>query len=168
MAGSRLFFALAGALLAVLAPAARTSAVPASGSGAAPASVRLTKVGGLGKVLVNSAGRTLYLFTRDDHVKVTCTASSGCTGIWPLDKAGKARPTAGPGVKASLLGTRSSSQGAVVTYGGWPLYTYAGDTKAGQDKGEGISSFGGHWYAVDASGHAVEKATGRSGGGGWG
>jgi hypothetical protein len=69
------------------------------------------------------------------------------------------KPTAGAGVKASLLGTTRRSNGSLqVTYNKHPLYTFKLDTKAGQVNGEGSSNFGAKWYAVSASGAAVVKA----------
>jgi hypothetical protein len=64
---------------------------------------------------------------------------------------------AGSGVQASLLGTVTRSDGSKqVTYGGHPLYMFSGDSAAGQVNGEGITSFGGTWYALDASGQPVK------------
>ena len=61
--------------------------------------------------------------------------------------------TAGTGVTPSLLGTVKSAGGNLyVTYGGFPLYEFAHDSGPGQANGEGISSFGGTWYAVSKSG----------------
>lgn len=109
----------------------------------------------LGPVLVNSKGHTLYLFKKDKNGKSACSAS--CATFWPpLLRRGK--PTAGSGVKASLLGTTRRSNGSLqVTYNKHPLYTYKLDTKAGQTKGEGFFAFGAKWYAVSAKGSAVVK-----------
>lgn len=117
-------------------------------------SLRSTK---LGKVLVNSKGRTLYLFRKDTSGRSTCTSS--CAAYWPPLIA-HGTPTAGAGVKASLIGTTKRSDGSrQVTYNKHPLYTYSFDTKAGQVNGEGNSKFGAKWYAVSASGAAVVKST---------
>ena len=109
----------------------------------------------LGSILVNSKGHTLYLFMKDKNGKSSCNAS--CATFWPpLLSHGK--PTAGSGVKASLLGTTRRSNGSrQVTYNKHPLYTYTLDKKAGQTKGEGILAFGAKWYAVSAKGTAVVK-----------
>jgi predicted lipoprotein with Yx(FWY)xxD motif len=110
----------------------------------------------LGRVLVNSKGHTLYLFKKDRNGKSSCSGS--CAKFWPpLLRHGK--PTAGSGVKASLLGTTRRSNGSLqVTYNKHPLYTYTLDKKAGQTRGEGILAFGARWYAVSAKGRAVFKA----------
>ena len=84
---------------------------------------------GLGKILVDSQGKTLYLFEKDTGTKSTC--SGGCATIWPPLRA-SGKPTAGTGVKASLLGTTQRSDGnAQVTYDGHPLYLYEADASAG-------------------------------------
>ena len=145
-----------------------------SGSGASSASssgsatVEAKSVSGVGTVLVAGNGRTLYLLTADSPGKSTCTASP-CTGAWPplLLTAGATSPKAGTGVTASLLGTATGSAGATqVTYKGWPLYMYSGDSGAGQANGEGISSFGGTWHAVSPSGQPVMMGGSSPGGGG--
>jgi predicted lipoprotein with Yx(FWY)xxD motif len=107
----------------------------------------------LGRVLVNSKGHTLYLFKKDRNGKSSC--SGNCATFWPpLIAHGK--PTAGTGVKASLLGTTRRSNGSrQVTYNKHPLYTYTLDKKAGQTKGEGVLAFGAKWYGVSAKGRAV-------------
>jgi predicted lipoprotein with Yx(FWY)xxD motif len=110
----------------------------------------------LGMILVNARGHTLYLFAKDRNAKSSCTGS--CARFWPpLLSPGK--PTAGPGVKRSLLGmTRRSNGSLQVTYNKHPLYTYALDKRAGQTKGEGNSLFGAKWWAVSANGRAVVRA----------
>jgi predicted lipoprotein with Yx(FWY)xxD motif len=120
----------------------------------ATVNLRKTK---LGPILVNSKGHTLYLFKKDKNGKSACSAS--CATFWPpLLRHGK--PTAGSGVKASLLGTTRRSNGSLqVTYNKHPLYTYTLDTKAGQTKGEGVLAFGARWYAVSARGTAVVKTS---------
>jgi predicted lipoprotein with Yx(FWY)xxD motif len=109
----------------------------------------------LGKVLVDGKGRTLYLFEADKGTSSKCTGA--CAGAWPpLTSSGK--PTAGPGVVASKLGTAKRPDGTTgVTYAGHPLYTYAGDGAPGQTTGEGLSDYGAEWYALSAAGKTVER-----------
>ena len=118
---------------------------------------------GLGDILVDSQGRTLYLWEKDTGTKSTC--SGACATAWPpLRVSGK--PTAGSGVKASLLGTTSRSDGKPeVTYNGHPLYLYQGDTKAGDTTGQGSTGFGAPWYVLSASGDAITTSASSSGGG---
>jgi predicted lipoprotein with Yx(FWY)xxD motif len=119
------------------------------------ASVSLHKTN-LGLILVNPRGHTLYLFAKDTNAKSSCNGS--CARFWP-PLLSRRKPTAGPGVKASLLGTTKRSNGSLqVTYNRHPLYTYALDKQAGQTKGEGNSLFGAKWWAVSAKGRAVVRA----------
>jgi predicted lipoprotein with Yx(FWY)xxD motif len=141
--------ALASAASAATAASAQTSIPVARSSAAATVQLRHTS---LGNILVSSSGRTLYEFTRDHGNKNSCAAISGCSTVWPSLKA-SGRPTAGAGVKASLLSTTSGDQ---VTYAGHPLYTYAGDSGPGKTSYVGAKSFGGAWYALNASGGAVK------------
>jgi len=137
------------AAVAVIAGAAG-AASKASGKPAA-VDVRKTK---LGTVLVDAQGRTLYLFMKDKHGKSACAGS--CAKFWPpLITTG--RPKAGKGVQAKLLGTTVRKSGRQVTYAGHPLYTYAGDTKAGQTNGEGSTNFGAAWYVLAPNGHQIVK-----------
>jgi predicted lipoprotein with Yx(FWY)xxD motif len=110
----------------------------------------------LGSILVSSSGRTLYEFTRDHTATDTCVTLSGCSAAWPALQT-RGRPSAGPGVKASLLSTIRLSGGRTqVTYAGHPLYTYSGDSGPGETSYVGESAFGGRWYAINASGHTVK------------
>jgi predicted lipoprotein with Yx(FWY)xxD motif len=113
----------------------------------------------LGTVLVDSAGRTLYVFAPDKAARVTCNSS--CQAIWPpLKLAADARPVAVGPVKASLLGSDPNPVGGrVVTYDGWPLYTFTGDSAAGVATGEGLDLNGGRWYVISPSGRLIRSAT---------
>ncbi len=129
--------------------------------------VKVAAVPGLGRVLVNGQGRTLYILSSESGGKVTCTAANGCVKFWPHTKLprGVKHGVAGSGARASLLGTTKGSDGSLyLTYGRshWPLYTFAGDTGPGEAKGEGITSFGGTWYAITRSGTPVMSAVGAS------
>jgi predicted lipoprotein with Yx(FWY)xxD motif len=111
---------------------------------------------GLGTVLVDSQGRTLYQFLPDNDKHVTCTAS--CAGVWPpVTLPTGDKPSASGGVKASLLGSDPDpSGGQVVTYAGWPLYTYVADGSPGSHSGQGLNLNGGLWYVMSPSGKAIK------------
>jgi predicted lipoprotein with Yx(FWY)xxD motif len=126
---------------------------PASGAtqSKATVSLRATK---LGKVLVSSSGRTLYLFMKDKSGRSSCSGT--CAKYWP-PLISAAKPTAGAGIKASLLGRTKRSDGRwQVTYNKHPLYWFALDKKAGDVAGENLDDFGGEWYVVSAKGAKVE------------
>src|ERR1700742_1954507 len=77
---------------------------------------------GVGTVLVTDKDYALYMFQPDNHRAVTCTGP-------PLMLPDGAALAAGPGVKQSLLSSAPDPAGGrVVTYAGWPLYGYTGDT----------------------------------------
>jgi predicted lipoprotein with Yx(FWY)xxD motif len=137
------------AALAVLAAVAQSSGAAASKS--ATVSVRKTK---LGRVLVDAQGRTLYLFMKDTNDKSACAGA--CAKGWP-PLLTNAKPKAGTGAEAKLLGTTVRTSGRQVTYDGHPLYTYAGDSRAGQTNGEGSNAFGAAWYVLAPSGHRIDK-----------
>jgi predicted lipoprotein with Yx(FWY)xxD motif len=157
------------------AAAGSSSSAPAGASSAAAVTISAKTVPGVGTVLVNGQGRTLYLLTSEKGGKITCTAANGCTEAWPetVLASGMTAPTAGSGVQSSLLGTVKDASGNLeVTYNGWPLYTFSGDSGPGVAKGEGISNFGGTWYVLNSSGNPVtssqSSATSTSSGGGYG
>ena len=150
-----------------------------SGSGGASMAaytVAAHQVGTVGTVLVNGEGRTLYLLSSERGGKLTCTDANGCTKVWPPVElpAGTTKAEAGSGIDEMHLGTvRSSTGDLYVTYNGWPLYTFSGDSGSGTASGVGITSFGGTWYAVSVSGNPAgggggAPATTIPGGGGSG
>ena len=136
-------------LVAAGALAAATAAL-ASTEKSSSISLRTTKVG---KVLAAANGRTLYLFTAERGKKSACYGQ--CAAYWPPLIA--QTPTAGTGLKASLVGTTKRKDGRLqVTYGGHPLYFFGEDEKAGDVNGQGFVHFGGAWWVVSA---AAKKIT---------
>jgi predicted lipoprotein with Yx(FWY)xxD motif len=109
----------------------------------------------LGVVLVNRSGRTLYLFVPDRKRRVTCVST--CRSIWPAVKlATGAKSSASGAAKARLLGSAPDPMGGrVVTYAGWPLYTYVGDGGPGAANGQALNLNGGLWYVLAPSGNPI-------------
>jgi predicted lipoprotein with Yx(FWY)xxD motif len=109
--------------------------------------------GSLGSHLVDGEGRALYLFKADGGTKSTCNGA--CAQAWPPVTTTGA-PKAGTGIEASLLGTTKRADGSTeVTYGGHPLYYYAGDSGPGQTNGQGSNGFGAPWWVVTPKGQAL-------------
>jgi predicted lipoprotein with Yx(FWY)xxD motif len=130
--------------------------VPRTASGKA-ATVGVAGVGRLGKILVDSRGRTLYLFQKDVGTRSSCTGA--CAAAWPPLRA-TGKPTAGTSLAAAKLGTTPRADGKPqVTYNGHPLYLYSADQAAGDSNGQGVNAFGGGWFALSAAGNRV-TATG--------
>jgi predicted lipoprotein with Yx(FWY)xxD motif len=107
----------------------------------------------LGQILVDGAGKTVYLFVADKGTTSACYTS--CAAIWPPVLTTGA-PQAGTGAQASLLGTTARTDGTTeVTYAGHPLYYFIQDQAAGDAKGQGINGFGGLWWVMGPSGAAM-------------
>jgi len=150
--------------IAVIAALAAVVAISSVGSGFASvrhvtkgATVQTKKIAGLGTVLVNSKGLTLYMFAPDKQKRVTCKGQ--CATFWPplKLKAGQ-KATAGGAAKKSLLGSdKNPSGGRVVTYNHWPLYTYVADSKPGQATGQAVKLNGGLWYVLSPAGKVIKK-----------
>jgi len=132
---------------------ASSSPAAASGGGAGAGTQVLVRSGPLGSYLADKAGKTLYLFVADKGSTSVCYGS--CATYWPpLLTTGK--PTAAGGAKGSLLGTTKRKDGhEEVTYAGHPLYYFAGDSKAGDTKGQGVDASGGLWWMLNAKGAAI-------------
>jgi predicted lipoprotein with Yx(FWY)xxD motif len=136
------------------------SSAPSSTS-ASSGTVDLAK-GSLGPILIDSRGRTLYLWQADTGAKSTCTGA--CASAWPpLVTTGK--PTAGSGVRSSLLATAKRADGTEqVTYNGHPLYRFTGDTAPRQTNGQGSTGFGALWYVLSPGGNPLTGTTASTGG----
>ena len=108
---------------------------------------------GLGKILVDSRGRTLYLFKKDTGGRSRCSGS--CAVNWPPLLA-TGRLAAGSGVTGSKLGTTRRSDGKTqVVYNRHPLYRFVGDTKPGNTNGQGLTAFGAVWVVVSPAGNEI-------------
>ena len=139
-----------------------TAASPPKSSNGASATVGVAN-STLGAILVNSTGRTLYLFKADSATKSACTGA--CASAWPPLLA-TATPTAGTGLTASKLGTIARSGGnRQVTYNGHPLYLFVKDQKPGQTTGQGVVAFGAAWFALTPAGNQASTPASSSGGG---
>jgi predicted lipoprotein with Yx(FWY)xxD motif len=130
----------ATALAALLAPAL---------AGATQASKRVAKQAenaSLGRtILTTTKGHTLYSLSAETDGRFICTGA--CASTWrPLVVPAGVKPT-GP-VK---LGTIKRPDGKIqVTFKGRPLYSFSGDSKAGDVNGEGIKDVG-TWHAAVTS-----------------
>jgi predicted lipoprotein with Yx(FWY)xxD motif len=135
---------------------ATAATTPAKTTSTSPTSIGTGKTT-LGTILVDSQGRTLYLFTHDSGTTSAC--SGPCATAWPpLVATGAA--TATSGADAALLGTSKRADGTTqVTYNGHPVYRFIKDVNPGQTNGEGVTAFGGSWFAVTAAGNQAGQAS---------
>lgn len=155
---------VSGAVLAGLLAACAKSGGAAGGGGSGDA-VSTKSIQGVGTVLVNPTGLTLYHLSTESNGTIQCTGQ--CASTWPpFVESGGTLPTEGAGASGTL-GTVTRPDGQKqITYNGMPLYRYSGDSQPGQANGQGIQ---GVWFAVPASGSATGSPSGggRYGGGGY-
>ncbi|KAK1177404.1 hypothetical protein B7755_004065 [Streptomyces sp. NBS 14/10] len=118
----------------------------------APSTAIAVADSGLGSILVDGEGRTLYAFTKDKDGASNCDAK--CIAVWPA-LTSTAKASAGRGTKASMIHEVRKSGGAVhVGYGDWPLYYYVGDAAPGDVNGQGLD---GEWFVVGADGKLIRS-----------
>jgi predicted lipoprotein with Yx(FWY)xxD motif len=109
----------------------------------------------LGRILVDSKGITLYDFPPDRGTTSVCYGA--CAALWP-PLLTHGTPVAGPGARASLLGTTKRKDGKLqVTYGGHPLYYFVTDRRPGQTTGQGVNQFGGPWWVISPAGKEIRR-----------
>lgn len=146
------------------APAATTapsptsaSSVPAAGAAQGTKLLAATSAG-LGPIVTDAAGRTLYRFDKDTAKPSASTCTDACAAKWPPVPAGdKVEVT---GVDSALVGTVTRPDGTKqLTLGGWPLYRFAGDSAPGQTNGQGV---GGTWFASTPAGKKAPAAPAQS------
>jgi predicted lipoprotein with Yx(FWY)xxD motif len=133
---------------------------PNAAANAAVASVAIkTMSTSKGTVLVNPAGLTLYWFAMDTPTQSNCNGS--CASYWkPV--LGTAAAAAGTTLPHGFGTIKRSNGQTQVTYDGHPLYTYTGDTTAGEINGNGLNASGGMWWAITPSGTALASASSSS------
>jgi predicted lipoprotein with Yx(FWY)xxD motif len=122
--------------------------------------VKVGNIDGLGPVLVDGQGLTLYMFESDQR-----GSPSHCYNIcevqWPplILPSGVSRPLAGPGIHAGLLASSPRRDGTTqITYNGWPLYLWPQDRAPGEATGQALTNGGGRWYVVEVSGDPLKTS----------
>ena len=134
-------------------------------SQSAGAKLAATDVGDFGKVVVDGAGRTLYLFDKDTASPSKSNCDGDCAAKWPPVLAGSGTPQV-DGVDAALVGTVTRTDGSKqVTLAGWPLYQFAQDAKAGEAKGQAV---GGVWWVLGPDGKKITTEASSDNGAGYG
>jgi predicted lipoprotein with Yx(FWY)xxD motif len=143
---------VAAALVAACGSAPTSRAALGTPATANPPTVRTSQTS-VGTVLVGPSGRTLYILVGDQGKEGTC--SGGCQAVWPPVTVASRSPRAGSGVAAPLSTAPAGGGTLQLTVSGEPVHYYVGDTSAGLANGEGISSDGGTWYALQPSGRPL-------------
>jgi len=172
--------AAVGLVVAACASSSGTNAGSGGGSSSTPPAtgqVLAAAHTGLGTILVDGSGRTVYEFAADKPGVSNCTGS--CLQYWPVVTPPATLPASVPGVDATIGEITRSDGMKQVTVNGWPVYRYYKDTKAGATGGQGTNINGGYWWVLSPSGSLIKTAAGSSpspapstsksssGGGGW-
>ena len=157
--------AVAGAGLLLLSACGSSggSSSASTTSGQSPTKTGAVSVGAspYGKVLVDPAGKTLYAFAIDSKNKSVCTGS--CLTYWP-PVPGADAPHGGAAAMGATFGTTKGTDGSSqLTVNGYPVYTYVGDSAAGQANGQGTNLSGGLWWVVAPDGSWVKSTSASSG-----
>ena len=157
---------LAVMLAATRASSARTPQFrPGSSTQARPAvKIATAKVSGLGTVLVRGDGQPLYAFQANTASQPGCSA---CHKIWfPLLSPARGSATAAGAARQPLIGSVMDPVigKRVVTYDGWPLYTYVLDKLPDIANGQGILMGGGYWRVLTPAGKIDRKTVSHGGG----
>lgn len=128
-----------------------TTATATVASAAPTGPVKISDGGTVGKVLVDSAGLTLYTFAADAPGSGKSACNGGCATAWP--------PATAAAISEKLDGADSSFSLIIrddgskqIAYGGRPLYRFSGDRAPGEVKGNGVNGFGAVWTAATPKG----------------
>ena len=106
-----------------------TGNAPPAASGA----VAVQDVAGLGKTLVDSAGKTLYFADQEADGSIKCTAS--CLSFWfPVEGSDSTAKS----MDGLAVVKRSDNGLSQLTFQGKPLYTFKLDTGPGQHQGHNL------------------------------
>ena len=147
--------AVSSLLAACVSSSSSSSSASASNVSAGTAVVKTASVSSLGaSVLVDGQGLTLYHLSGEQNGRWICV-SAACMKLWhPL-----AVPTGGSlsGSVGSLASVKRPGGAVQVTFKGLPLYSFIGDTKPGEAKGQGVKDVG-VWTAVTANGSTVSMS----------
>lgn len=136
------------------------STTPSAGEAGSAAKLATADVSGLGKVVVDGNGRTVYVFDKDTSGKSNCEGD--CLAKWPVVASGDGTPQL-EGIDASLVSTLTRSDGSKqLAISGLPLYLFASDASAGDAKGQAV---GGVWWVVGADGKKITTQPSSSGNG---
>ncbi len=137
-------------------PTGSSTSNPAAAAGSVAIKTMVTSKG---TVLVTAGGLTLYWFANDTASQSNCNGS--CATYWkPL--LGTAAAASGASLPHGFGTIKRSDGQTQITYDGHPLYTYTGDTTAGQINGNGLDASGGMWWAITPTGSALGTSTAAS------
>ncbi|MEN0130524.1 MAG: hypothetical protein AAGC49_13850, partial [Brevundimonas sp.] len=106
----------------------------------------------LGKIVVDGTGMTAYYFDKDTPNSGKSSCTDQCAASWPAIEAASSTPKVDgvTGKVATITGVDGKPQ---ITIDGRPIYTYAGDSAAGDVTGQGV---GGVWFVIAPDGSEMK------------
>ena len=138
-----------GAAPATSAPANPAPAAPAAPVGFNSTSLTAKTLPRMGNVVVDSGGWTLYRFDQDTSNPPKSNCNAECAKQWPPILTGDGAPQIA-GIDKNKVGTVTREDGSKqLTIGGWPVYRFAADGKAGVWKGQAVKNV---WWVVSNDG----------------
>ena len=147
-------FAVAAVLIAACSKSSTPAGSKAAG-GDSSSTIGIQTVDGIGNVLDTSAGLTLYHLTTETGGKIDCTGA--CENVWPPALVSGNIPSTPSGASGTFGSIKRPDGSTQLTFDGMPLYTYSGDSAAGQANGQGVQ---GVWFAVTPSGSSSGGGSG--------
>jgi predicted lipoprotein with Yx(FWY)xxD motif len=145
--------------LAGCASSAGSGTTPAGAQAPASSSAVLTTATtSLGTVVVDGKGRTVYQFDKDTIGAATSACTGVCVGLWPqLTTTSSAPKTSG--VTGTVGTAPTTGGGRQLTLNGHRLYTFSGDSQAGQVTGEAFMNL---WWVLDPAGQLIKRGAAAS------
>ncbi len=140
-------------------PSSASTTSPPSAASGGSAGVHTAQSAGLGTIVVDGKGFTLYRFDKDSAEPSASHCTGACATLWPPAPAASAGTA--KGIDHKLLGTVTRTDGTKqLTLNGWPLYTYSPDGTPGATNGQGVD--GTWWAATPTGGKAAATSSGPS------
>jgi predicted lipoprotein with Yx(FWY)xxD motif len=97
-----------------------------------------------GDYLTGSDGKALYIFKSDVQGSGESTCYDACIAAWPAYLVDS--PEHESGLTGDFTVITRNDGTYQLAYNGWPLYYFAGDTKAGDTTGQGVGEV---WYVAN-------------------
>jgi predicted lipoprotein with Yx(FWY)xxD motif len=114
----------------------------------------VAQVGNLGSVVTDQNGHTLYRFDKDKAKPPVSNCKEDCAVAWPPMTVTDLSQVKLQNVNKSLVGVLEREDGTKqLTLGGWALYRFRDDKKAGDAKGQGMN---GTWFASTPEGKKAQ------------
>lgn len=143
------------------APKAGASSARGDSSGA-PGDMLTSASSSLGKIVVDGAGMTVYYYGKDTKGETASACTGVCVALWPaVTTSGTPKVTGVTGTVGTIAGPNGTKQ---VTIDGLPIYTFAGDSAAGDVTGQ---LYDNEWWAVAPDGSKITTPAGSGSTGGY-